>query len=163
MNKIFIVIFGASMTLILLEGYAQDKRGVPFDKEMFLVRRNAFITAELSLTSQEAGSFLPLLEELQEKKYEAGHKCRKLSKEIKQKKNPSNADYLNTIDECLGVGIKEAELEKEYYEKFKKVLSPEKLYKYKEVEYRFAREFVKNSEKPPERTKRGGNDNRDKL
>jgi hypothetical protein len=159
MNKIYIVIFGASMALTSLECYAQDKQGGPFDKEMFLVRRNAFITTELGLTPQEAGLFLPLLEELQEKKYEAGHKCRKLSKEIKQKKNPNNADYLNTIDECLGVGIKEAELEIEYYEKFKKVLSPEKLYKYKEVEYRFARDFVKNSGRPPERTRRGVGDN----
>ncbi|MDR1645247.1 MAG: hypothetical protein LBS05_05420 [Tannerellaceae bacterium] len=160
MNKLFVVIFGASMTLASLECYAQDKQDGSFDKEMFLVRRNAFIAAELGLTPQEAGLFLPLLEELQEKKYEAGHKCRRLSKEIKQKKKPNNADYLNTIDECIGVGIKEAELEREYYEKFKKVLSPEKLYKYKEVEYRFAREFVKNSEKQPERTRGGGNRNK---
>jgi hypothetical protein len=128
-------------------GNAQDKRGGRFDKEVFLVKRSAFVIAELSLTPQEAELFIPLLEELEQKKYEAGQKCRKFSKEVKQKKNPNSVDYLSTIDECLGVGIKEAELEKEYYEKFKKVLSPEKLYKYKDVEYRFAREFVKNSER----------------
>ncbi|MDR1918171.1 MAG: hypothetical protein LBQ65_00815 [Tannerellaceae bacterium] len=130
-----------------------------------MARRNAFITAELALTPQETELFIPLLEELQQKKYEAGHKCRKLSKEMKQKKNPNDADYLNTIDECLGVSIKEAALEKEYYEKFKKILSPEKLYKYKDVEYRFAREFVKNSGRPPGGGPPGGmrrGDNRDK-
>jgi hypothetical protein len=158
MDKIFIITFGALMTLISLRSYAQDKSDGPFDKELFLMRRKAFITTELGLTPQEVGLFIPLLEELQEKKYEAGHKCRKLSKEIRQKKSPNDADYLNTINECLEVGIKEAELEKEYYEKFKKTLSPEKLYKYKEVEYRFAREFVKNSGgRPQERVRRGVN------
>jgi hypothetical protein len=161
MSKIFITIFGALITLISLEGYAQDKSDVPFDKELFLAKRNAFITTELGLTPQEAGLFIPLLDELQEKRFEAGHKCRRLSKEIRQKKKPNDADYLNIIDECLEVGIKEAELEKEYYEKFKKALPPEKLYKYKEVEYRFAREFVKDSDRrPPERARRGENSKR---
>ncbi|MDR1259645.1 MAG: hypothetical protein LBK65_10300 [Tannerellaceae bacterium] len=151
MNKIFVSIFGVLITLALPVGYAQNKLSGQFDKESFLVKRSAFIVAELGLTPQEEELFIPLLEELQQKKYEAGQKCRKLSKEIKQKKNPNNLDYLNTIDECLDVGIKEAELEKEYYEKFKKVLSAAKLYKYKDVEYMFAREFVKNSGRPPER------------
>jgi hypothetical protein len=145
MGKIFVVIFGALLVLSPVGVSAQDRSDRHFDRESFLVKRSAFITAELALTSQEADLFIPLLDELQQKKYEAGHKCRKLSKEIKQKKNPNDADYLITIDECLEVGVKEAALEKEYYEKFKKILSPGKLYKYKEVEYRFAREFVRNS------------------
>ncbi|MDR1344397.1 MAG: hypothetical protein LBJ39_03495 [Tannerellaceae bacterium] len=150
MNKIFVAIFGPLIMLASLGGYAQGKRG-QFNKELFLVKRSAFITTELSLTQQEAELFIPLLEELEQKKYEAGQKCRKLSKEIERKKNPNNVDYLNTIDECLGVGIKEAKLEEEYYEKFKKVLSPEKLYKYKDVEHRFAIEFIKNSGSPSHR------------
>jgi hypothetical protein len=159
MNKIFISIFGALMTLVTL-GVKAQAPGAHFDRETFLVKRSAFITAELGLTPQEVELFIPLLEELQQKKYEAGQKCRKLSKEIKQKKQPSHADYLSTIDECLGVGIREAELEKEYYEKFKKILSPEKLYRYKEVEYKFAREFVRNSGRP-EGQRRGSENNRD--
>ncbi|MDR1939003.1 MAG: hypothetical protein LBQ73_10985 [Tannerellaceae bacterium] len=159
MGKKIIIIFGALLALYPLSMYAQDRPDGNFNRELFLIKRNAFITAELALTPQEAELFIPLLDELQQKKYEAGHKCRKLSKEMKQKKNPSDADYLHTIDECLGVGAKEAELEREYYEKFKKILSPEKLYKYKDAEYRFAREFVKNSGRPDEM--RRGN-NRDK-
>jgi hypothetical protein len=155
MGKIFVSIFGALMTLGLSGVYAQDKSTGHFNREAFLVKRNAFITTELSLTSKEVEVFLPLLEELEQKKYEAGQKCRKLSKEMKQKRNPDNTDYLKTIDECVEVSIKEAELEKEYYEKFKKILSPEKLFKYKEVEYRFAREFVKSSEGLDERGRRG--------
>ncbi|MDR2388857.1 MAG: hypothetical protein LBD89_03605 [Tannerellaceae bacterium] len=160
MDKIFVIIFGALLMLSPLSVYGQDKAGRHFNRESFLIKRRVFITTELALTPQEADLFIPLLDELQQKKYEAGHKCREFSKEIKQKKNPNNVDYLNTIDECLEVGIKEAELEKEYYGKFKKILSPDKLYKYKEVEYKFAREFVKNSGGRQEELRRG--DNKDK-
>ena len=43
--------------------------------------------------------------------------------------------------------MKEAELEKEYYNKFRKVLSPEKLYRYKNAEMKFARIFMKERNK----------------
>jgi len=149
MNKL-LIISGALMIASLPGMRAQeDKPDKPFDREAFLLKRNAFISTELELTSQEADLFLPLLDELQRKKFEAGQTCRKLSKELDRKDNPTDAEYLETIDECLTVGLKEAELEKEYYEKFKKVLPPEKLYKYKEVEYRFAREFVNSSRRKP--------------
>ncbi len=59
------------------------------------------------------------------------------------KKSPAESDYSKVNDECLGVKLKEAALEKEYYEKFKKILSPEKLYIYRRAEYKFARSFMK--------------------
>jgi len=42
------------------------------------------------------------------------------------------------------VEIKEAQLEKEYFERFKKILSPEKVYKYRNAEYKFVRNFMKS-------------------
>ena len=147
MNKIFVFIF-VSLLVLSPKGVDAQERGRPegnFDREAFLVKRSAFITAELSLTPQEATVFVPLCEELQQKKYEAGFKCRKLSKEIRSKKNPANIDYTQAMDECLNAGIKEATLEKEYYEKFKKILSPEKLYRYRYAEQKFAREFIRDA------------------
>lgn len=79
-----------------------------------------------------------------QKKFEVGRECRKLSKEIRHKENPTDADYNKVIDECLDVEIKEAQLEKEYFERFKKILSPEKVYKYRNAEYKFVRNFMKS-------------------
>ncbi len=75
--------------------------------------------------------------------FEVGRECRKLTKDLKHKNPPTESDYSKVNDECLGVKMKEAALEKEYYEKFKKILSPEKLYKYRRAEYKFARNFMK--------------------
>jgi hypothetical protein len=146
MNKIFIITFALVLILSPVGLNAQDKgrSGKAFDKEAFVIKRSAFITAELSLTPEEAAAFMPLCEELQQKKYEVGFKCRKLSREIKSKKNPTNSECAEVIDECLGVSMKEATLEKEYYEKFRKVLPAEKLCKYRDAERKFAREFMRD-------------------
>ena len=129
------------MVASLLGLNAQD-RPKAFDKEAFLIKRKAFFTSELGLTPRGVEQFIPLVEELQEKKFEAGLRCRKLSRDIRRKSNPSDDEYIFVIDECLKMGLKEAELEREYYDMFKKVLSPEKLYRYKEVEFKFVREFL---------------------
>lgn len=149
LNKIFFVTFVALLSLSTTIINAQERDGNRadrhFDRESFLIKRSAFITAELGLTTEEAAAFMPLCEELQQKKFEAGMVCRKLQREMRTAKNITDADYTKTIDECLGVGLKEAQLELEYYEKFKNILSPEKLYKYKQAELKFARDFMKES------------------
>ncbi|MDR2496345.1 MAG: hypothetical protein LBD21_04380 [Tannerellaceae bacterium] len=141
MHNKFILTFVMLMVVSLLGLNAQD-RSKAFDKEAFLIKRKAFFTSELGLTPREVEQFIPLVEELQEKKFEAGQRCRKLTRDIRRKSNPSDDEYIFVIDECLKMGLKEAELEREYYDKFKKVLSPEKLYRYKEVEFKFVREFL---------------------
>jgi hypothetical protein len=143
MHYKFILTFVALMIASLFELKAQDQSKA-FDKEVFLMRRKAFFTSELGLTPREVEQFIPLVEELQEKKFEAGQRCRKLTKDIRRKSNPSDDEYMLVIDECLKMGLKEAELEREYYDYFKKVLLPEKLYRYKEVEFKFVREFLNN-------------------
>lgn len=144
MNRILLITFVAVMILLPDYSVAQNRGGKKhFDRESFEAKRNAFITAELGLTPEEASDFIPLCNELRKRKFEIGKECRKLSKEIDHKSNPTDEDYSKVIDECLDVGVKEAELEREYFEKFKKILPPEKLYKYRKAEFRFVRQFMK--------------------
>ncbi len=144
MGKLFFVVFITVSVLFSQAAVAQgNKEPRHFDKEAFQAEKNAFITAEVGLTPEEAAAFIPLCNELHEKMFEIGRECRKLSKEIKHKQSPTDDDYTKANDACLEVKQKEAALEKEYYEKFKKILSPEKLYKYRCAEFKFARNFMK--------------------
>ena len=144
MNKIFFITFVAFSVLFSFSARAQEgKHHRNFDREKFQAKRNAYITAEVGLTPDEAATFIPLCNELQEKMFEAGRECRRLSKELRQNPEASDADYTKTLDECVNVNLKQAQLEKEYYDKFKKILSPKKLYKYRRAELMFAREFMK--------------------
>ena len=155
MNKIFFITFVACSVVFSFSAHAQGgKQHRNFDREAFLAKKSAFITAEMGLTPEEATVFIPLCNELQEKMFEAGRECRKLSKDLKHNENASDADYLKVIDECVNVNMKQAQLEKEYYEKFKKILSPKKLYKYKRAEGKFAREFMKSGDDKKEGNKK---------
>lgn len=107
MNKIFFITFVTISVLLSFNATAQEKKEQRhFDREAFEARRNAFITAEVGLTPEEAAQFIPLCNELRQKKFEVGRECRKLSKEIRHKENPTDADYNKVIDECLDVEIK---------------------------------------------------------
>lgn len=144
MGRLFFVVFITVSVLFSQVALAQGDKGQRhFDKEAFQAEKNAFITAEVGLTPEEAAAFIPLCNELHEKMFEVGRECRKLSREIKHKQSPTDDDYTKVNDVCLEVKQKEAALEKEYYEKFKKILSPEKLYKYRCAESKFARNFMK--------------------
>lgn len=144
MRKIFFITFVTFSVLLCFDASAQSgKEHKHFDREAFEAKRNAYITAEVGLTPEEAAQFIPLSNELRQKLFEVGRDCRRLSREVRYKENATDAEYSKVVDDCLEVNFKEAQLEKEYYEKFKKILSPEKLYKYRNAEYKFARSFMK--------------------
>ncbi len=147
MSKLFLVTFVAISVVLSTTVVAQENKPErPFDREAFIAKRNAFITSEMGLTPEEAATFIPLCNELRQKKFEVGNDCRKLSRELDKRKNITDAEYLKVIDECLEVGVKEAELEKEYFSQFKKILPPAKLYKYRGAEYKFARYYMRNED-----------------
>lgn len=148
MYKIFIITFVA-LTLIISGPTAarESLQGRHFDKKAFIEKRNAFLIAEIGLTSEETAKFIPLYNEFQDKKFDAGQRCREMTRKIRKSKRATSADYAHAVDECVEVKLKEAEIEKKYYGKFKKILTPEKLYKLTWAEYRFAREFMKGSGK----------------
>ncbi|MDD2436723.1 MAG: hypothetical protein PHG27_05755 [Massilibacteroides sp.] len=146
MYKIFIITFATFSFLLTGPLSATDRQqGRQFDRKAFIEKRNAFLIAEVELTPEEAAKFLPLYEEFQRKKFEAGNRCRRLSREIREKRKVRETDYAHVVDECVGVKLREAKLEKEYYDKFKKILPPRKVYRLTEAEYKFAREFMRGS------------------
>lgn len=137
---LFILIMVA-VTGIFLTVMAQDDKG-KFDREVFMAKRNAYITASVGLTADEAATFIPIENEMQRKKFEIGRDCRKLARRSRSKEGLTEEEQQKLVDCTTETRLKEAKLEKEYHEKFKRILSVEKLYKYQEAEARFMREFM---------------------
>ncbi|MBD8347446.1 MULTISPECIES: hypothetical protein [unclassified Dysgonomonas] len=124
-----------------------------FDIEAFKQKRAEFIIEKVNLTDAEAKAFIPLTNELMDKRFELNRAIRKESRELRKKSNKTNADYERLLEASSSVKIKEAQLEQEYLQKFKKVLSAEKIYRYKQAETQYMKELVGNrSDK--ERSKR---------
>ena len=114
------------------------------DREAFLARRNAYITAEAGLTADEAAAFIPLENELQRRKMEVGRECRKLARKNRSHQGLTDRERRELSDCLTETRLKEAQLEKEYIERFKKILSVEKLSKYQQAEAEFLRKFLQN-------------------
>lgn len=151
MRKIGIIIFATFSILIHFQaaaqgGQEQTRKQEHFDKGAFEAKRNAYITAELELTPEEAAQFIPLYVELQQKRFEAGRESRKINRELHHKESRkqgqiADAEYTQAIYSSLEAYIKEAELKKAYYERFKQILSPKKLYRLDDAESKFIRSY----------------------
>ena len=114
------------------------------DREAFFARCNAYITAEAGLTADEAAAFIPLENELQRRKMEVGRECRKLARKNRSHQGLTDRERRELSDCLTETRLKEAQLEKEYIERFKKILSVEKLSKYQQAEAEFLRKFLQN-------------------
>lgn len=119
----------------------QSRRG-NFDIEAFKKKKAEFIIENVNLTDAEAKAFIPLTNELMDKRFELNRSIRKETRELRKKTNKTNADYERLLDASSTVKIKEAQLEQEYLQKFKKVLSAEKIYKYKQAEAQYMKDMV---------------------
>jgi hypothetical protein len=124
--------------------HGEDK---PFDKEAFTAKRNAYITEKVGLTATEASVFIPLDNELMQKKFAVGRECHRLERELKKKDGKTEEEY-NRLLKCREeVKEKRDKLDKEYLEKFKKILSAEQIVKYQSADRAFFDEFVRDRKK----------------
>jgi hypothetical protein len=149
--KIRLIVFALAATVTLpalaqlRQQHERDKDDRhTFDKQAFQDKRNAFIVNELQLSEHEADMFIPVDNELKQKLFEIGKDCRKLDRECRKNNNYTTEAYAKLVDCRIKARLKEAQLEIEYYEKFKQILSAEKLYKYQQADMQFMREFIGN-------------------
>ncbi|MDR1098497.1 MAG: hypothetical protein LBL57_10230 [Tannerella sp.] len=147
--KIFIVCFSA-LIISALQVSAQEHKHEghkPFDRDAFITKRNVYITEKVGLTAAEAAVFIPMENELMQKKFEVGRECHKLERELKKKDDKTEEEY-NKLLKCReDVKEKRDKLDKEYLEKFKQVLSAEQIVKYQSADRAFFDEFVRDREK----------------
>lgn len=119
------------------------RNGGGFDIEAIKKEKGDFLIKEMGLTDAEAKAFLPLEFEFMEKKFEVNRNTRRKTWELKQKKDKTDADYKQITELNLEAKKKETEIELEYYEKFAKVISAEKIEKYRSADLKFKEEMLK--------------------
>ena len=145
MKNYFVLTFIVTVLFSMFEvsGQAPSGNRQMFGNE-FQNRRNTFLISEINLSADEVKKFIPLENEFKQKMLEVGQDCRSLTRESQNKRNMTDAEYMKLVDCHIETRMKEAQLEKEYFEKFKKILTPDKLYKYQEADARFTRELINN-------------------
>jgi len=123
---------------------AQEKKEGRFMKpEEYREKLQDFITKRAELTEAEAKAFFPIYFELQTEKF-------KLNGSLRKKMRDMAADGLNEaeagelLDETLEMKLKCDQLDKDYMDKFKKILPASKLLKVQMSEEGFRRELLNN-------------------
>lgn len=143
MRKFIITLFIFSLAC---GAWAQKKECQRLTPEEFRAKQEAFITQKAELSKEEAAKFFPVFFELQAKKKELNDKAWKM---MKTGKNPNTTEmqYEEIVNNMLDSKIQSAQLDKEYYKKFKKILSAKQIYKVQHAEMRFHRELLKDVNK----------------
>lgn len=127
--------------LMSIPAFAQeDEPGQRFPnaREKINAARAAYITQRLNLTPQEAEKFWPLYNEFTQKKQD-------LKRQYRQAKK-SGQDEKTLLDLDFKIKQQELDLEKEYSDKFLKVISPQKLVQLHQAEDDFRRLLIRQIE-----------------
>lgn len=139
MKRVIILLLiwvGSLSALWAIDGYHQQ-----ISSEEFRAKQQAFITEKAELTADEVDKFFPVYFELQDKKRELNGQIWKLLRNKDEKR--TDEQYDNIMLEVYDLRIESDKLDKVYYQKFKKILSPKKIYMVQRAEMRFQRELVK--------------------
>ena len=113
--------------------------------EQFKAEKRAYLIKEIGMTPAEEKQFFPLYDELQNKKFQLNRKVRGEMKRIAHSTTPiSEKEYAASAAAITDLPLQEALLEKEYFEKFKKILSSKTLFLYKRAEMLFAKKILKH-------------------
>ena len=135
--------------LVLLCGFmpllwAADGCDQHLSREEFRTKQKAYIIEQAKLTKEEAAKFFPVYFELQDKKKALNDKAWGLLRKGKDDKT-TEAQYAEILKGVYDARSASDKLERDYYEKFKKILSNKKIYMVQKAEMRFHRELLKSA------------------
>lgn len=150
MKKILLILpFILLATTVMAQEQNKKRR---FSPEEFQAKQKEFITGKAELSQSEAEAFFPIFFELQKKKFEIERNARK-SINRKRGEKMTEEQCRKLVNNVAEAKIKVAALEKEYIEKYLKVISPCKLLKIQHAEGEFQRELMKKITKHREAKK----------
>lgn len=138
---------------------AQNKPGQrPDRKEWFKQMRcykHNFLAKELSLSKEQQDKFFPLYDEMEEAVHKLQRESSSMERRIETSSAPvSDLEYEKAAEALTEVKGKEAAVEEQYFDKFKKVLTPKQLFQLRQAERKFTRELMKQHSRMNERRPR---------
>jgi len=116
--------------------------------EEMVAKRAAFFTERIGLTAEEAQAFWPVYNQLQAEKGKLNKKMHDLHHNTKKNaKGERMLDYGKLTDEMIRIKVQEANLDKIYHQKFKRILTPEKLFRFYIADREWGVELLKQIQK----------------
>ena len=111
-------------------------------RERIRAEKRAYLIQHLELTEKEADGVMPILNELDENRFQLWREGEALGGRVRKSDKTLTDEELNAfLEQSLSARIKEAELEKAYYLRCRTVLSVQKAVRLPHVCRAFARRF----------------------
>ena len=126
--------------ILCLPATAQNKS--KYSKSEFRAKKQAYMAEKAGLTEEESEKFFPLYFEFQDKKKEINKDAWGTAKKG-IKPYTTDQEYKEIIDNFFTDQEAIAKLEREYIEKYRKVLSDKKIYMLYWAEIKFSRNMLK--------------------
>ena len=160
LNKTILISF-LFMTLFCMTGTAQNKSDDDRKKQReehwkeYMQSKRNYLIKETGMSQKESDEFFPLYEEMLKKKFEVQRNMRKKMRAIENSKEKiSDEVYLSAAKAIDESKYTEGQIDKEYFEKFKKILPPKKLYKYEKAELDFFKDALNKNQRPQHHQKK---------
>ena len=134
----YIVILAASLLCIPTFAQKKDKHTEP----EFRAKKQAYMAKRAELTPEEAKDFFPLYFEFQDKKKEINKRAWGIAKQGKAPET-TNEEYEKIIDHFFDDQEAIVKLEREYIQKYRKILSDKKIYMIYWAEIKFSKNMLK--------------------
>lgn len=127
---------------------AQDKGVKQGNREKFMTEmrnfKHDFLAKELDLSKDEQREFFPVYDKMEDEIGKLNDETRQLERKIEKDKNATDLEIETATRAIVEQKGKEADIEEEYYEKFKSILSPRQLFNLKNAERKFNQELMRH-------------------
>lgn len=105
--------------------------------------KRSYLTKELELTQEQQDKFFPLYEEMEIQTATIEEEARLMEMRVAGADDATDLEYEKSAEATYDAQVRSAELEKEYAEKFKDILTKKQLFQLKSAERQFAREMMR--------------------
>ena len=126
--------------LFCMPTFAQKKD--KYTESEFRAKKQAYIAQKAELTPAESEKFFPLYFEFQNKKKEINKHAWNLAKKGKASET-TDLEYEEIIDNFFDDQESIVKLEREYIDKYRKILSDKQIYRVYWAEFKFNRNMIK--------------------
>lgn len=117
------------------------------DRERYITEIRAykhdFLSRSLELTPEKQREFFELYDEMEDRVMQIGSETRELVNRVEAEGEADEEALEAATDAMFGQKQKEADVENEFYAKFKEVLTPRQLFKLKGAERKFNQQLMR--------------------
>ncbi len=146
-NILFLAAFFLPFVLL-----SQHERCHERQRERIQSEKVAYLTNQLDLSIKEAQLFWPVYNEFNNKNDELFEEQRTIYRNLRHKKEEySGSELEQMLDRLVEIKLEQAKLEKNYHEKYKEILNPEKIVLLYQAEFGFRRHLLRRYHNHPER------------